>query len=130
MTDTLPQYLTFVSGDGSWNSNAKTITFDVNNLDASRAQQFMINAKVVDNNQLPQDQGTVCVINQVNAREDNGSEAQDSSQVCITRQVLGVNPTPQVFTTVPVKSIPSTGPEMLPLIGLIPAGLAGFFLRR
>lgn len=130
VTDSLPQYLTYVSGDGSWDANARKITFDVNNLDASRAQQFVINTKVVDNNQLPQDQGTICVVNQVNAFEDSGFTASDSSQVCISRQVLGVNPTPQVFTTVPVKTIPNTGPEMLPLLGLVPLGLTGFILRK
>ncbi len=129
-TDTLPQYLTWVSGDGNWDSNARTITFDINNLDAGRAQQFMINAKVVDNNQLPQDQGTVCVVNQVNATEDSGSTASDSSQVCITRQVVTNAPTPEVFTTVPPKKIPNTGPEMLPLLGLIPAGLTGLVMRK
>lgn len=130
VTDSLPQFLTWVSGDGSWDANSRKISFDINNLDAGRAQQFMINAKVVDNNQLPQDQGTICVVNQVNALEDNGSTAADSSQVCITRQVTTSLPTPEVFTTVPPKKIPNTGPEMIPLLGLIPAGITGFALRR
>jgi uncharacterized repeat protein (TIGR01451 family) len=130
VTDNLPQYLTWVSGDGSWDANARTITFDINNLDAGRAQQFMINAKVVDNNQLPSDQSTVCVVNHVNAFEDSGSTASDASQVCISKQVVTSNLTPEVFTTVPPKKIPNTGPEMLPLLGLIPAGIAGIALRR
>ncbi len=129
VTDTLPQYLTWISGDGSWNADARTITFDINNLDASRAQQFVINAKVVDNNQLP-NQSAVCVTNQVNAFEDSGVTAADSSQVCITREIVSTNPTPEVINTVPPKKIPNTGPEMLPLLGLIPAGIAGFTLRR
>jgi uncharacterized repeat protein (TIGR01451 family) len=130
VTDSLPQFLTWVSGDGSWDANARKITFDINNLDAGRAQQFIINVKVVDNNQLPQDQGTVCVVNQVNAFEDSGVTAADSSQVCITRQVVVTTPTPEIFTTVPPKKIPNTGPEMLPLLGLIPAGITGFVLRK
>ena len=130
VTDSLPQYLTFVSGDGAWDANARTITFNVNDLDAGRAQQFMINAKVSDNNQLPQDQGSLCVVNQVNAFEDKGSTASDSSQICITRQVALTTPTPEIFTTVPVKKIPNTGPEMLPLLGLIPAGISGYFIRK
>lgn len=130
VTDNLPQYLTWVSGDGSWNGDSRTITFDINNLDAGRAQQFMISAKVVDNNQLPSDQSTVCVVNHVNAFEDSGSTASDASQVCISKQVTTSNPTPEVINTVPPKKIPNTGPEMLPLLGLIPAGIAGFTLRR
>lgn len=126
VTDTLPQYLTWASGDGSWDANARTVTFDINNLDAGRAQQFIINAKVVDSNQLPNQQA-ICVVNRVNAFEDSGSTASDESQVCISKTS---NPTPEVINTVPPKKIPNTGPEMLPLLGLIPAGIAGFTLRR
>jgi len=130
VTDSLPQYLTFVSGDGNWDANSRKITFEVNNLEAGRVQQFIFNTKVVDNNQLPQDQATICVVNQVNAIENSGAVAADSSQLCITKQIVETTQTPKVFTTVPPKSIPNTGPEMLPLLGLIPAGLAGFTLRR
>ncbi len=35
-----------------------------------------------------------------------------------------------MFEATPVKKIPETGPEMLPLLGLIPAGIAGFAMRR
>jgi uncharacterized repeat protein (TIGR01451 family) len=129
VVDTLPQFLTFVSGDGTWNANSKTIAFDINNLEAGRAQQFMFDAKVADNNQLPQDQVTVCVTNQAQANEDSGATASDSSQVCISRQIVAT-PTPVIFTTVPPKKIPNTGPEMLPLLGLIPAGITGLLLRK
>ena len=130
VTDTLPSYLTYVSGGGTWDQNARTITFDLNDLDAGRAQQYVINVKVVADNQLPQDQGSVCVVNQANAIEDSGVKASDSSQVCITRQAIPQKSTPEVFTTVPVKKIPNTGPEMLSLLGLIPAGIAGLMLRK
>lgn len=130
VTDTLPSYLSYVSGGGTYDQNAKTITFDLNNLDAGRAQQYVINVKVVADNQLPQDQASVCVVNQVNAIEDSGVKASDSSQVCITRQAVPQKGTPEVFKTVPVKDIPKTGPELLPLLGLIPAGLAGLALRK
>lgn len=129
VTDTLPQFLTFVSGDGNFDQNAKTITFDVNNLDVGKVQEFNIVAKVVDDSQLPQDQSTLCTVNQVQAIADNGDTASDSSQICIAKQITSA-PTPTVFTTVPPKSIPNTGPEMLPLLGLIPAGLAGLKLRK
>lgn len=35
-----------------------------------------------------------------------------------------------VLPSSPVKTTPATGPEMLPLIGLIPIGLTGVFLRK
>jgi uncharacterized repeat protein (TIGR01451 family) len=128
-TDTLPTFLTFVSGNGQFDSNSNTLTFDVNNLSVGKAQEFIITAKVADNNTLPSNQTTICVINHVTAVADNGDTASDSSQACIAKQIVNVTPTPQVFTTIPPKSIPNTGPEMLPLLGLIPAGLAGLKLR-
>ncbi|TXH01204.1 MAG: hypothetical protein E6P95_02270 [Candidatus Moraniibacteriota bacterium] len=105
----------------------KTLTFDVNNLDAGKAVSFLITAKVADDTNLP-NQSTVCVTNQVRAIEDSGASAQDSSQVCITRVVP--TPTPMIYEKVPVKDIPKTGPELLTLLALAPVGLAGFYLRK
>ncbi len=128
VTDTFPQFLNFVSGAGTWDNNAKTLTFDVNNLDAGKAVSFLITAKVSDENNLPKDQSSICVVNRVTAREDNGATASDSSQVCITRVIT--TPTPVIYEKVPVKDIPKTGPELLSLLGLAPLGAAGFYLRK
>lgn len=132
VTDKFPQFLSFVSGAGTWDANAKTLTFDVNNLEAGKSQEFLITAKVSDDAALPQNQTNVCVTNQVNAIEDDGATASDSSSLCIVRTVITTTPTPtpMVHTTTPPKSIPNTGPEMLPLLGLIPAGITGMLLRR
>ena len=129
VTDTLPSYLTYVSGGGTWDQNARTITFDLNGLEAGKSQQYVITTKVVGENQLPKDKASLCVINQVQAFEDNGAKAQDSSQVCISKTVIPQKNAP-VYPSVPVKTIPNTGPELLPLLGLIPAGLTGLFLRK
>jgi uncharacterized repeat protein (TIGR01451 family) len=129
--DTLPQFVNFVSGSGSFDSNTKVLTFDVENLAAGESRTFTIAAKVTDSGQLPADQGITCVVNQALATSENGQQSSDNSQFCIQKPVLGetkgglkVFPAPAVTTT------PSTGPEMLPLIGLIPSAVAGFFLRR
>jgi len=127
--DTLPQYLEYVSGAGNYDANSRTLTFIVTNLDAGKKAEYTISTKVVENASLPQDKGTICVINNVKAIESRGNTAQDSSQVCIER-IITKKPTPQVFEATPVKKIPETGPEMLPLLGLIPAGIAGFAMRR
>ena len=65
------------------------------------------------------------------ATSDNNQQSSDNSQFCIQKPVLGetkgglkVFPAPSVTTT------PPTGPEMLPLIGLIPTGVLGFILRK
>lgn len=129
--DTLPQFVSFVSGPGSFDSNTKVLTFDVGNLAAGESRIFTIAGRVADGGQLPADQGITCVVNQALATAENGQQSSDNSQFCIQKPVLGetkgglkVFPAPAVTTT------PSTGPEMLSLIGLIPTGLAGFMLRK
>ena len=129
--DTLPQFVSFVSGPGSFDSNTKDLTFDVGNLAAGESRTFTIAAKVADEGQLSADQGITCVVNQALATAENGQQGSDNSQFCIQKKVLGetkgglkVLPSPQITIT------PPTGPEMLPLIGLIPTGIFGFLLRR
>lgn len=129
ITDTLPQYLTYVSGVGTYDSNSKKLTFTLNNIEPGNKVEHLIATKIVEDKFLPSDQSTVCVINQVNAQESNGATASDSSQVCITKAITAT-PIPQIYEKIPVKNIPNTGPEMLPLLGLIPAGITGFILRK
>ena len=122
VSDTFPQFLSFVSGPGSFNSNSKVLTFTVNNLEAGKSQTYTVVGKVSDANILPSDQGIICMINQALGTDNNGVSNSSSSQFCVQKSVLGA--TPILVTT------PATGPEMLPLISLIPAGLAGFILRK
>ena len=129
--DTLPGFVSFVSGPGSFDANTKVLTFDIGNLAGSESKTFTVVAKVADGGQLPANQGITCVVNQALAASENGQQSSDNSQFCIEKPVLGetkgglkVLPAPKVTTT------PPTGPEMLPLIGLIPSGVFGIFLRR
>lgn len=129
--DTLPQFVSFVSGPGSFDSNTKVLTFDVGNLATSESRTFTITAKVADGPQLPADQGITCVVNQALATAENGQQSSDNSQFCIEKPVLGETKGGlKVFPAPAVKTTPGTGPEMLPLIGLIPTGVFGFLLRR
>lgn len=130
--DTLPNYVTFVSGPGSFDAGSKVLTFDVNNLGAGQSQTFTVQAKVVDSGSLPGDQSVTCVVNQVNVTADS-MQSSDNSQFCVekpsqpaptTKGGLKVFPAPKVVST------PSTGPEMLSLVGLIPTGAIGMFLRK
>ena len=134
--DTLPNYVTFVSGPGSFDANSKVLTFTVNNLGSGQSQTFNVTAKVVDQGALPANQGVTCVVNQVSATANDNMQSSDNSQFCIekpsqpgtpsttTKGGLKVFPAPKVTTT------PATGPEMLALIGLIPSGIAGLILRK
>jgi uncharacterized repeat protein (TIGR01451 family) len=129
--DIFPQFVDFVSGPGSFDANTKTLSFEVKDLKAGESRKFTVQGKTANTNQLPSAQGISCVVNQATATSDNGQQSSDNSQFCIEKPVLGVTkgglkvaPAPSMAVT------PPTGPEMLPLIGLVPSAIAGFFLRR
>lgn len=128
--DILPGHVTFVSGPGNFDNNTKTLTFLIFNLNPNETRNFTLQAKVVDINQLPASENITCVVNQAIITATDTSASQDNSQFCIqkpqvtTKGGLPILPPPKVPVT------PPTGAEMLGLIGLIPAGLSGWFLRR
>lgn len=138
--DIFPQYIDFSSGAGNYDSTSKTLSFDINNLNPSETRTFNLVAKVVKAENLPVDKGIVCVVNQATAKDVSSSEAsQDNTQVCIQKQLIqpGVTVVPsetkgglKVFPPQKVLTSPATGPEMLPLIALIPTGALGAFLRK
>lgn len=127
LTDYLPNYLTYVSGPGSYDSNSNKLTYNIENLSSNESRQFIIVAKVKDGNSLPSTENTVCVVNQASITRGN-DESRDNSQFCIEKTVskggLPVMPAPKITQT------PATGAESFALIGLIPAAVGGIFLRR
>lgn len=131
VTDTLPEHLSFVSGPGKQEN--KKITFTIENLDPGKTQEVTMVAKTAEEKNLPSDRGIICgetVTNRIKAVEKNGSEAQDRSEVCIEKKVLGAVPAPQVFKTPPMKVTPPTGPEILALPFLASLGAVGMYLRK
>jgi len=125
IVDTFPQFVSFVAGPGSFNSSNNTLTFIVNNLNVGQSQTFNISGKIA-NSGVPQ--GITCVVNQAAGTDNNGDTNTASSQLCI--QNVPQTKGGQVLPSVTVKTTPPTGPEMLPLFGLIPAALGGLFLRK
>ncbi len=123
VVDTFPQFVTFVSGVGNYNQSNNTLNFTVNNLTPGQSLTYVVTAKIA--NSIPASNGPFCVINQVSATDTNGQTQSDSSQGCIQQTV-----TPTVAPVPVIKTTPPTGPEMLPLLGLIPGGLGGLFLRK
>lgn len=126
IVDTFPQFVSFVSGPGSFNTNNNTLTFVVNNLDVGQSQTFNLSGKIA-NAGVPQ--GITCVINQAAGTDNNGDTNSASSQLCI-QNVTSPTPTPVLLPVAQVKTTPPTGPEMLPLVLLFPGALGGLFLRR
>lgn len=128
VVDTLPNFVTFVSGAGNFDANTKKLTFHVLDLKAGEARQFTLVVKTVAANELSNSQGITCVTNTVIATKGD-MESTDNTQFCIQTQAttkggLPVFPAPKVTTT------PATGAESTLLFGLIPTVLTGFALRK
>lgn len=130
VVDRFPQFLTFVAGAGVTNVGASEINFTVGKLEKGKKIDVLITAKTAEESKLPDTQAITCVTNNARATAPDGSAAEDNSQVCIEKQILGITPKPTIAQKPPVEKIPATGPEMALLFGLIPTGLAGFYIRK
>ncbi len=131
VTDTFPQFITFVSGVGNFDKDTKVLTFNVSNLEAGKSVTYTLTAKTADANTLP-NEGVICnetVKNNVQGIDNNGGVDSDSSQICVQKNVLGATP-PPVLPTPKITSTPATGPEMVALLALIPGALGGLILRK
>lgn len=149
--DIFPEFFVFSTGAGNYDGNSRTLSFVVNDLKADESRTFNIVGKLVPANQLPGDKGMVCVVNQALATFD-GKTNQDNAQFCIEKAGK-VFPQPTTVVTQPgqpgvvtqpgttkgglkvfpapeAQKTPSTGPEMLALVGLLPTGLLGHFIRK
>lgn len=137
--DTLPAYTEFVSGVGNYDANSKTITFDVLNLGAGETRTFTVTVKAASAQNLPANQGLTCPENRVVAVTSDQA-SQDAASFCIETAVASkpTVSTPgattkgglKVFPAATVTTTPATGPEMLSLLGLLPTGALGYFLRK
>lgn len=126
--DIFPSHVNFVSGSGSFDNNTKTLSFLVDNLAPNETRTFTLQGKVIDPKNLPD--GTTCVVNQASATTNTGQMSQDNSQLCIQKQPVTTKGGLPVLPPTKAVVTPPTGPEMLGLIGLLPAGLSGWFLRK
>lgn len=127
LTDILPDFVDFVSGPGTYDSKTRTITLSIPNLNPDESRKYTIETKARTNETLPQGQGIVCVVNQASLISGS-DESRDNSQFCIEKKTTkGGLP---VLSAPGLKQTPATGPEMLGLIGLIPAALGGLFFRK
>ena len=130
VVDTFPQFVTFVAGVGNSNVGASQINFVVGSLPQGKSVEYVITGKIADEGNLPNNQAVTCVTNNVSATTSDGQKASDNAQLCIEKNVLGATPGPQIFNKQQVQNIPSTGPELGYLFGLIPTGALGFYLKR
>lgn len=118
--DNLPNYLTFVSGPGEFDSKTKTLTIKLTELKASESRKFVVVGKI-DSTPNP-----ICLTNFVEAKVGN-EKTDDNARFCLTGSV---NDLPIVPGLKGISQTPATGPEMISILGLISAALAGIFLRK
>lgn len=118
VSDTLPDFIDFSSGPGNFNSNTKTLTFDVLDIAGGTSKTFEIVGRTVHVAALPGDKNIVCVVNNVTAVSSSQTDT-DSSQVCIEKEMI-------------VPQVPSAGPKdwMLTFAGIGTAATLGLFLRK
>lgn len=129
VTDTLPGELDFKTGAGSFNNSTKQLTFTLANLEAGKAVDYFVTTQVVAN-RLASDKAVTCVVNNVKAVANDQDMRTDASEACIEKLVGKGGPVPTVYPPTKTGKTPGTGPETMALIGLIPSGIAGFFLRK
>ncbi len=92
--DKFPNYVFFVSGPGSWDDTNKTLSWTIDHLSPGESKDYEIKGQVVSEASLPTDSGTYCVTNYGEVKKDNKS-ASDTSQLCITKKVLGITTMPK-----------------------------------
>lgn len=126
--DTFPQYMTYLSGGGNYDTYKRTLTFSVGNIAPNASQTFTVTG-TVRADQLPSSQ-TFCMNNLASVTIDNNQSAQDSSQFCVQPTAAPGTTTTTLNTPPQVISSPATGPETLPLAGLLAMGGLGIFIKR
>lgn len=141
VTDTLPGYTSYISGDGKFDFNTKLFTAMIAKLDKGQSKNIAFNVKVLPMQQIPGSPTPLCITNQATAAQGNRFSA-DNATFCIANSVLGAateNTTANGATTkggLPVfgqtnaAKSPNTGPEMLGVIGLPVLAAIGHLLRK
>ena len=117
--DTLPQFLTFEAGPGTYDKNSKVLTIELENLKVNETQEREFLARVDDASAFAKDKTLFCEVrNHAEVRVDSRTD-EDTADICIQTQVLGV-------TTLPVAGFESLA-LLIPFAGL---GLTGFALIK
>jgi uncharacterized repeat protein (TIGR01451 family) len=159
ITDQFSDTLTFTNAQkGTFDKDARQLRYTLESLPEGKSETFDLQTTIKAEGDLPNVTGPLCAINVVTARSGNEEESANV-QFCIEKNQAtnsSSNPPPnfpggsnspasnnqvtqttnttkggQTVHTAPNQGkTPDTGPELLALIGLIPAGLGGYFLRR
>lgn len=121
-TDKLPSFIKFISGPGNFNEKTKTLTFRFNNLKPDESRKFIV-VGIVNNIDK-----SACVVNYVSVKSGK-IISDDNSKFCLEKTVY-VDGFPVMSPPNGLNKTPATGPGILPLLSLLPLGLAGFYIRK
>lgn len=146
-----PRYITYISGDGTYDDKARVFSTTIGELKAKSTRAITIQVMTSRLEDLPTDNSSLCTINLALVTIDNKT-SQDTAQICVTRaagtsasssqagasaqitplpkETKGGLPVASVAKPAPGQQTPKTGPEMIVLAGLVPTGLLGWLLRR
>lgn len=97
--DYVPEYILPIEGPGKWDPQTRTLTWDGGNFAVDEEKTYYLKMRVYEQKLLPADKGLFCIVNKASAKNDVAYD-EDTAQLCIEKQVLGVS------------TVPSTGPEM------------------
>lgn len=138
--DTFPQYLTFVSGPGSFDSKNRSVSVKIDSLKKDETKTYDLKMKIAKADALPKNGETFCLINQATATV-NKEVVSDNSQFCVQNKATAMKVVPTqvpnsskgglpLYQAPKVTTTPSTGAESLALLALAPLGGIGLLLRR
>ena len=125
--DILPDFLSFVSGPGNFDTKEGkngTLTFTLYNLAGGESREYWVFGKVFASQDIPKD--LICKLqNRVQARTTGDRFNEDIAEYCVEK-TAGVTK-----GGLPVTEVPKTGPEaILSFIGLSSLLGAGVYLRK
>lgn len=116
--DTLPTYLEFVSGPGTYNKDSRTLEFKLEKMIAGESRTVEVLAKVVGADQFPAGKSLFCVTNVAEASAKNRRDS-DSAQVCLQNGEVTKGGLPVAGFT-----------DFMLLLPFAGVGLGGFALLR
>lgn len=81
-TDTLPQYLSIIFNPGKYETDGNRVTWEIDKLEAGEERTFEIRAHIDQTEETVID-GTLCLINKVEAQAESGETDEDTTSFCI-----------------------------------------------
>ncbi|PIP32851.1 hypothetical protein COY59_00435 [Candidatus Gottesmanbacteria bacterium CG_4_10_14_0_8_um_filter_37_24] len=126
VTDTLPKFLDYMSGPGTYDGANGKLNWEVSNLAGGDTQVFEVKGRISHQAKLPVDRNVICPTNElaqpiniVDVSASNGQTDRDEARYCIEKEVI-------------VPKVPEAGPEnwLISITGLITSLGIGLKLRK